>query len=342
MKDLAEETGLTVATVSRALAGKGQLSAATRRTVREAAERLNYEPDPALGRLAAWRWGGEPKTSEGTQVAVLTDDDQEPLPAYTRRRIEGLRNRAHSLGYAVEVLHLRDFGGSVKRLAEVLKARGIRGVVVERINHHVSFAGFPWEAFAAVGCGLGEERLPIPTVTDDVFAGVRLLWARARERGYRRVGVALTFKGKPDPYYRQLSAVKLEQQERLRGESVIPPLSFRDPGLSAENLGSLQSWITKHAPDVILGNRFVLEYLRELQMDIPGSVAYAARLSAEAPGELTGLRPNLFAVGELALDLCDLALRRGQRRGLTAQVLHLVEPVWVEGKTLPPKENSAR
>lgn len=55
LKAIAEETGFTVATVSRALSGKDRLAPATRAKVREAAERLGYRPDPMLSRLAAYR-----------------------------------------------------------------------------------------------------------------------------------------------------------------------------------------------------------------------------------------------------------------------------------------------
>jgi LacI family transcriptional regulator len=293
-------------------------------------------PDPALARLAAWRWGHEQRVSEGSAVAVLTDSKRHNLPDYSERRIEGLRGQAHALGYGVEILHLRDFDWNAIRLAEVLKARGIRGILVERIDHPGSFSGFPWEEFAAISCGLGEEHLPISTVTNDVHAGIRMFWAIARERGYRRIGVILEFEGKPDPYYRVLSATKLEQAERLPDEAVIPPLTLKDHDSPAEAHQTLRAWIDENSPDVILSNRKILIYMKEMQIRVPEDMACATyALRMDEPSILSGVRSNLLAVGELAMDLCNLALQSPPRKEKPVQVLHLVEPEWVEGKTFP-------
>lgn len=55
LKDLAEHLKLSPATVSRALNGFPEVSAKTRRRVEEAAERLNYRPNPVAQRLATGR-----------------------------------------------------------------------------------------------------------------------------------------------------------------------------------------------------------------------------------------------------------------------------------------------
>jgi DNA-binding LacI/PurR family transcriptional regulator len=55
--DLAREVGVTKSTISRALAGKGNFSAATREAIHDAAKRLNFEPNPHAQRLSN---GGSP------------------------------------------------------------------------------------------------------------------------------------------------------------------------------------------------------------------------------------------------------------------------------------------
>ena len=47
LKDLARECGVSVATVSKALNGQSDISAATRDRVREAARRMGYVPNMA-------------------------------------------------------------------------------------------------------------------------------------------------------------------------------------------------------------------------------------------------------------------------------------------------------
>jgi DNA-binding LacI/PurR family transcriptional regulator len=55
--DVAREAQVSIATVSHALSGKGRIPEATRKRVREVAERMGYEPNPAARRLAGGRSG---------------------------------------------------------------------------------------------------------------------------------------------------------------------------------------------------------------------------------------------------------------------------------------------
>ena len=236
-------------------------------------------------------------------------------------------------------MRLGDFGGSSKRLAGILNARGVRAVVVERINRRESFEGFPWNDFAAVSCGLGEQHLPIPTVTNDVFAAVRGIWAYARKYGYQRIGLVLHFGGKPDPYYRMLSAARLEQGEKPAKEAVIEPLVI-SADLGPERIPEIvREWRVRSAPDVIVGNTLIYEILRESGVRIPEDVAFMCfSILASTPEHISGMRPHLAIVGELAVDLCHMQLQRPQARTHPAGLLHLVEPLWVEGRTIPPKQ----
>ncbi|MFI6602212.1 LacI family DNA-binding transcriptional regulator [Nonomuraea sp. NPDC050536] len=57
IRDVAKATGLSITTVSHALSGKGRVSDKTRKSVRAAAERLGYQPDPVAAGLASGRVG---------------------------------------------------------------------------------------------------------------------------------------------------------------------------------------------------------------------------------------------------------------------------------------------
>ena len=57
IEDVAAAAGVSVATVSRALRGLPNVTPSTRRRVQDAADRLDYRPDPAAARLAAGRTG---------------------------------------------------------------------------------------------------------------------------------------------------------------------------------------------------------------------------------------------------------------------------------------------
>jgi LacI family transcriptional regulator len=75
LKEIADETGFSIATISMALKGSGRISAITRQKVQDAAQRMNYVPNVDARNLALSKvqkrtgstWNGpmEPKGIEG-------------------------------------------------------------------------------------------------------------------------------------------------------------------------------------------------------------------------------------------------------------------------------------
>ena len=55
LKDIAEKAGVSVPTVSQALAGKGRIAQATKARIFQVVEELSYHPDPAAQSLARRR-----------------------------------------------------------------------------------------------------------------------------------------------------------------------------------------------------------------------------------------------------------------------------------------------
>ena len=68
LKDLAQECGVSVATVSKALNGQPDISEATRARVREAARRMGYVPNMAARSM---------KTNRTYNIGVLFVDEQQ-------------------------------------------------------------------------------------------------------------------------------------------------------------------------------------------------------------------------------------------------------------------------
>jgi len=335
LKEIARETGYSVATVSRALSGKSRISQSTREKVRAAAKKMGYQPDPALSRLTAIRWGRNTK-DRGETIAVLMDSQLDQYPWFVRQRMGGVQSRAKALGYNLTVFNLNDFQNNAARLAGVLKARGIRGVLIERIFRAGSYHEFPWFDFTAIGCGFGMERLPIPTVCNDLHEAVRQLWRLARNRGYRKIGVITNFSSKSDPYYRVMSGVALEQSagELVENEEVVPPLGNRDTSMNSNFKDEFEEWFNRNNPDAVFLSYHTLEYLREHDaLPKVGYACYDWRDDGESP--ITRAYQNLYASGELAVELCHLQLLLPKWQGNHGPTVHMVEPQISLGETLP-------
>lgn len=120
LRALARELGLSVGTVSRALNDYQDISAATRERVREAAERLGYDPDPIARRLA---------TGAADTVAYLMPAGGGSL-AYTfmAELLDGLSDVLARHGW--DLLIVRD--PDIAALERLARSRRVSGIVLSR------------------------------------------------------------------------------------------------------------------------------------------------------------------------------------------------------------------
>jgi LacI family transcriptional regulator len=94
LRTIAQATGFSVATVSRALADDQRIAARTRATVAEAAKRLGYMPDRAARRLRTGR----------TQVITLLLNTEHEFLGFTHEFLSGITEALRGTGYSVTVV----------------------------------------------------------------------------------------------------------------------------------------------------------------------------------------------------------------------------------------------
>src|SRR4051794_23869647 len=96
MSDIAAELGVSTMTVSRALRNASSVKPETRKKVIQAAQQLNYRPDPALGVLNMYRHGRR-RPGVGERIAFITNfsspDGWRKAITFVRY-FEGVRRRA--------------------------------------------------------------------------------------------------------------------------------------------------------------------------------------------------------------------------------------------------------
>lgn len=100
IRDVAAAAGVSITTVSDALNGKGRLPDATRRHVREVAERLGYRPSAAARTLRTGRSGliGLTVTTYGDEPFTFTEF------AYFAEMARAATSAALARGYALVIL----------------------------------------------------------------------------------------------------------------------------------------------------------------------------------------------------------------------------------------------
>lgn len=129
LKMIAEKAGTTVATVSMALRHHKRISPATRQRIQRLADEMGYQVNPAVAALMTHVRRSRPVETKETLAVIHTFPTREDWRSNepTRRIVVGIETRGRQLGYRTEMFWHNEPGMSPERLAEILRARGIRG-----------------------------------------------------------------------------------------------------------------------------------------------------------------------------------------------------------------------
>mgnify|MGYP003314248548 CR=1 FL=1 len=123
IKDIARELGVAVSTVSRALQDHPDISEATKRLVRECAQRLNYKPNLLASNL---------RTSKNTTIGVMMPELNHHFFASV---LDGIEQTAKKYGYNILICQSRE--DVDKELAK--KKVRLKDVLIGTINEQGKF-----------------------------------------------------------------------------------------------------------------------------------------------------------------------------------------------------------
>jgi len=252
MRDIAKRAGVSAATVCRVLQNHPNVAAGTRSKVQAAADALGYQLNPMVG---AWMSHVRVRRAvryTGTLAWVVEAVVRRFRPRFERTMSAAIPHAAQ-LGYAVEVFIFEEHGHSALRLGEILRHRGIHGVVLENLPSTLPFEDFPWEAFATVGTFSLDRLHPrLPVIAPDFHRAARLALTRLRAAGHRRIGFFQTPRSATitenlcrDAYLAARSAEP--------GKDRVPVLECAE-----SDVRTIQVWLEKYRPEAILSNSTLL------------------------------------------------------------------------------------
>ena len=178
IKDVAEMAGVSICTVSRALAGKDRIRPQTRERVLEAVKALNYEPNYSARSL---------KTGSTATMGLIVPDIENP---YYPKIAKNIEKYSEEKGYMILLCNANEDLNKEKRLVETLKNRGVDGVIVLPCSRHIEHfkslekANIPYvfvnrEFFGVENC-----------VPSDNFYGAYEMTKYVLEKGHRRIAAA--------------------------------------------------------------------------------------------------------------------------------------------------------
>ncbi|WPJ94852.1 LacI family DNA-binding transcriptional regulator [Coraliomargarita algicola] len=328
MRMIAEKAGVSLATVSYALQGSTKVSTATRRSIERLAQELGYVSNPLIRQgMVQIR-----STSERRVRSNLAYLSIEPIGEllHHRRLLGACRKQAQVLGYHIEAFQFGEQASENQRLAQILIARGVRGLLLAPSDDVVGAFEFPWAEFASLELGYSMGSFRHHRVSLDYWQILTESLTHLAQAGYRRIAFVGQKHGIRRTNYRYEAAYLLHRKERSFGSILLPHWVYEhmDPC-------KFESWLERARPDVIVSqDNHLFEFLKSFNGSGRGRVDFCSLLIQEPNSALSGMLVSLDSTAETAVDFLARRVESGDWGLPAAPVCLSVASRWQTGATL--------
>lgn len=333
IRQIAAATGYSKSTVSAALRNNPQIATTTRDAIQKAAEKMGYRRDDRIAELMGYL--SEHKRKAASSPIIWLNDENEcdawrDNPWY-REILNGARSRATELGYQLDDLWCRAPGMNRKRIASILRSRGIRGAVLTRPYQDSILTDLDLDfcACAQVQCDPWNQTYHVAVPA--YYYNINIALDQLKHLGYTRPGLA-EMEGIENDTKGAHRAGYLAQAEAGKIAQPLPILKYHWE--DEDTLERLSHWITNVHPDVVIcqDTRF-REFLAECNLRVPEDISLVHLNLAEDVAGWSGIDPNHKALGAATIDLVVNQIHRNET-GCTHKPYSLhIKGQWVDGST---------
>lgn len=352
LEHIAKIAGVHKATVSRALRNHPTIPLATRERIQEIARTEGYRPNPLVAMYQAQARASRPMSMQSA-LGWINDYPNancwQDFP-WLRGYLRGARERCEARGFRLEEIQIggnaNAIGAEVGRISEVLKSKGIFGVILPLMLHQ-QFLLEDWSdcVIALIGSGI-QQAGPAPvmasrfypqgyTIADrDFYYNLRLAFQNVRQRGYSRIGFIYSRYLDSESEGRAQAAFLVEQAQ-LEDSNRVPILFLER--FKEGRPPAFDEWMNAHRPDAILSiNPVIRDWVEESGRSVPEDVGLVNLNVVEDVENWSGIRENHDLIGAAAVDLLIGQLSRNEI-GIPRQPRKVLIPgEWHEGGTLRP------
>jgi len=177
IKDVAQEAGVSIATVSRVLNEQSGVSKELVEQVKVAVQKLNYQPN-AIARAL--------KNSESRSIGLIIPDIENPFfPALVR----GVEDAMQEIGYAVILCNTDGQPEAEERYIKFLLSKQVDGIL---FVGNLNFVQNPWLAALPVPMILLDRKIvgaPFPTVLVDNELGAFMVVEHLIKQGRHHIAI---------------------------------------------------------------------------------------------------------------------------------------------------------
>jgi LacI family transcriptional regulator len=340
-RELARLAGVSSATVSLALCNHPRISAVTKARIARLVRQHGYVVDGRVAELMRSirrHVGGEPTSSLGL-VSLYPEERpwaNRERPGHLARLQKTMVKRAGELGYRVETFWVRDPGMSPARLAAIMEARGIRGLLSLGAPELEDELPEALQRFVVVTQG-ASIRNRLHRVGSHFAHNATLLMEQLKARGYRRPGAVL--QQYQDGRNAHVVAAMYLYFSRYVFDRLDIPILYA--GATVE-VKELSAWFRAHRPDVIIyadhmcHHAGLTEFFKKERLAVPRDLGLAVLDAAVHPEGISGVRQGVEQMGISAVDMLVSRLQQGESGWPAVPKIEKVEGDWIEGTTLRP------
>lgn len=332
LKTVAREAGVSVSAASYALRGAPNIPEATAARVRSVAEALGYRPHARVAELMAHIRGSR-RLPAAERLAIIWPEGIDPSVApglFQQLVLTGARNRAAALGYRLDEFWLDAVKGNARRLAGILRARGIAGVVFAPAVQHAKVAlDWPWEQFAMAVIGTAEWNVLLPRAAHHHYEAMRLAITHLTRAGAQRPCALLDIVTNERAHRGWQGAWLAYGPEDAAGRLLLTTPA-------APSRSKIAAWLHATKPDALIVDHTGL-LNRAQAAGWQGSPAQTATLSWIPDQPHHGIDQGYDLIAAHAVDLVIAQLQRNER-GLPADPrVSLYPGKWIESAVLPAR-----
>lgn len=325
LRDLAQLTGFHFTTIGLALRGDPRIRPETAREIHAAAQRLGYVKDAMLSALSTYRHDKHGHFAGVIGFLHTYDFLKEHRTNHrARQSYEAAANRAREMGFKLEPIRVDTPGLTGARLTAMLRARGIRGLILAPLLPAPGpFLDLDWKHFATVAMGYSITAPELHRASFNQAYSMRKLLAELRALGYQRIGLQLHPETNIRTKGNSLGAYLVDQYD-LPARDRIPPF-FEEKIVTSE----FRAWIKKHRPDcLIVPIPAMLPRLLDMGYRIPEDFGLAIMSRDGEACKIAGIDEQSDLLGLSAVEFVVSLLQINQR-GLPEYARYiLVEGRW--------------
>ena len=333
MQDIADQAGVSRATVSLALRNHPSLPAATRSRIQRLAEGLGYRPNPLVSALMSYQRGVRAVKPTGTTLAFVSKfSRRDPWRSYlSPDLISGAARSAEKQGYHLEEFWMGDLGMSNERFWNVLYQRGIRGMIIAPLPAAHGHLRFDWSHFSAVAIGYTLAAPDLHRVSTHRYQAMLMAVRHLRRMGYRKLGLALDVNQDARVDHQWAAAFYWEQQ-KARPHDRTELFVVHSQDWTERNFAR---WFGKNRPEVVLSyDPAILTWLKKLGKRVPDEAGFVHLWNPDESGQYAGLYHTPPAIGAAAADFLIGLVQRNECGIPKMPQTLLLNAAWIDGATL--------